>query len=508
MSRHAKKTDQLVTGYSHEEEMKDLQAHSEQVVFFSTPTHAKNPRGKVVITPEIAERFQKGIEQFYELRQGASLKEAYRRTLQHYFQVSYELHNGILVPILPPAKQFPTFRQFQYWYKQQNRSREAFISPEKDPLSGDPSPMRTCPMQSSFGPGALYQVDAVTCDIQVVSSLDPRRIIGQPTFYLLLDVFSQMIVGISMSWERPNWRGVMIALENAAEEKVSFCQHYGIAITEAAWPAHHLPKALLVEDPDKFESDSAGILDYLVVSLGIRIHIHKAFPFLHGWSTAMKQKSCPSATTFISSLLTFLAQSFQAGGTGSLTTRQVYRLMIFTALHYNLERSMDWYPLGDSMIADQVEPYPIHLWNWGIQCRSGHLRSMAPQMIRNMLLPQGEAHVTNQEILFQGLSYHCSLPLEELFLTNMGAGNQQRVLVIYNPQLVDVIYLQLDGGQQLVSCYLIEQEHHLARYAWQEFWDPFEPQQRGTMPLPSQEPSERARPEDSGETNGPADPAS
>lgn len=490
MSKRSEITVQTATGNTHGEKSKNRQAHHEQTGNSDALAQANKPPDKIVITPEIATRFQQGIKRFYEHGAGTSLKEAYRRTLQHYFQVGHELHNGVLVPLLPPVEQLPTFRQFQHWYKRQVSSRQAFLSPDKNCHTGNSSRARACTMQSNFGPGTLYQIDAVTSDIQVIGSLEPRHIIGRPTIYLIRDVFSQMIVGINIGWERPNWRGVMLALENAAEEKVSFCQHYGVAITEAAWPAHHLPQALLIENPGKFEGISDSILDDLVVSLGIRVD--NTFSFANGWRTAINRRGRLFVSKFISSLLKIVEQVPQQGGPGrGITLRQLRRLMIYTILHYNLEHSMGWYPLDDNMIADQVEPYPIQLWNWGIQYRPGHLRTMDPQMIRRMLLPQGEASVTNQEILFQGLSYRCSLSLEELLLTSVQVGNQQRIPVIYNPQLVDVIYLQLDEGQRLAPCYLAEQECHLVECAWQEFQHPFEAEQQRDCSPPQEPPEHR-----------------
>jgi hypothetical protein len=61
----------------------------------------------------------------------------------------------------------------------------------------------------------------------------------------VVDVYSRMIVGLSVSLEGPSWVGMMLALENACADKVEFCRELGLEIAEADWPCRHLPEAIL-----------------------------------------------------------------------------------------------------------------------------------------------------------------------------------------------------------------------------------------------------------------------
>ncbi|MBW4419912.1 MAG: transposase family protein [Myxacorys californica WJT36-NPBG1] len=119
----------------------------------------------------------------------------------------------------------------------------------------------------AFGPGSIYQIDATIGDIYLVSSLDRTRIIGRPVIYVVIDVFSRMIVGMSVTLEGPSWVGAMQAMENAASDKVTFCQEYGIEIAEEDWASYHLPEMILA-DRGEFEGYMA---DNLVNALNIRV---------------------------------------------------------------------------------------------------------------------------------------------------------------------------------------------------------------------------------------------
>ena len=44
----------------------------------------------------------------------------------------------------------------------------------------------------------------------------------------------------------------MMCLVNAAENKVDFCNRYGITITEDQWPSRGLPKGIVVDKGSEF----------------------------------------------------------------------------------------------------------------------------------------------------------------------------------------------------------------------------------------------------------------
>ncbi len=417
------------------------------------------------------ESFRRGIQLFYENRTGRPLTDAYQLTLEKFFHKGYELRDGVLTPILPPAGELPTFGQFRYWYEK-GRDPVRTLSAREGPrrfethhraVLGDST-------QMAYGPGSVYQIDATPGDIYLVSSLDPSRIIGRPVIYVVIDVFSRLIAGIGVHLEGPSWLGAMLALENATRDKVAFCAEYGIAITADEWPSQHLPEAILA-DRGELEGYNA---DNLVNALGIRVS--NTAPYRADWKGIVERNFRLSNDRLIHWLPGAVYRARERGDAdyrldACLNLSQFRQLMIYCVLHHNNEHRMDWYRRDEFMIGDQVDPYPLDLWNWGVQNRVGHLRVMAPEIIRLNLLPTKEASVTRQGILFQGLHYTCERGLREQWFVRARERGSWRIPVAYDPRRLDVIYLRLEQGRQMEPCPLHESDQTFQGQDWQDTLD-------------------------------------
>jgi hypothetical protein len=142
--------------------------------------------------------------------------------------------------------------------------------------------------------------------------------------------------------------------------------------------------------------------------------------------------------------------------------------MIHCVLHHNNEHRMDWYRMDEFMIGDHVEPYPLDLWNWGMQNRVGHLRTMAQDIVRLNLLPTKEASITRNGILFQGLHYTCDLALREQWFVRARERGSRRIPVVYDPRQLNMIYLRLDNGRRLETCCLHDSDKTFRGNDWQD----------------------------------------
>jgi putative transposase len=412
----------------------------------------------VNVDDHIRDCFRAGIRLFYETRQARSLHQAYQLTLEKFFHQGYESRDGIAIPILPCAEKLPTYGQFKSWYYKERdlprglvaRQGERRFNTDYRAVLGDSS-------QMAFGPGSVYQIDATIGDIYLVSSLDPQRIIGKPIIYLVVDVFSRLIAGLSVSLEGPSWLGAMLALENATTDKVAFCAQYGLTITPDAWPSHYLPEMLLA-DRGELEGYDA---DNLVNALNIRVA--NTAPYRADMKGIVEQYFRLNNQQVVVSLPGAVDHDRGRGDPdyrldACLDLRQFTGLMIQGALHHNRNHWIDDYPLDQAMIKDHIDPYPLALWQWGVRNRSGYLRTLPAELIRLNLLPQGQASITKRGILFEGLLYSCELAIQENWFVNARVHGRQKILVAYDPRLTDVIYLRLDKGRRIEPCTLLDSQ--------------------------------------------------
>lgn len=193
----------------------------------------------VPINEDIQKRLKEGIKEFH-LDKGLSFTQAVKKTIQSRFYDDFELKNGIIVPKLWDPTKLPSERQARYLFQQEFKKNPTKVLTA---LEGEKNFLRNRrallgeTLSMVEGPGSLYQIDATVGDVYLRSELDRNRLIGRPVIYLVVDVFSRMIVGFAVLLEGPSWMGAMQALFNAFSNKPRFCEGLGITITHSQWPA-------------------------------------------------------------------------------------------------------------------------------------------------------------------------------------------------------------------------------------------------------------------------------
>jgi hypothetical protein len=427
------------------------------------------------ITAEIERRFERGIKRFYETTDRLSLSQAFQRTLETFFHRGFTIINGAPTPILPPADELPTERQFRYWYERAYRD----VRREKIARYGEREYQLRYretlgdSTQMAFGPGSLYQIDATPADIYLVSSLDRTRIIGRPVIYVCIDVFSRMITGLCVTLEGPNWIGAMLALDNVVSDKVAFCAEYGITIQEEDWPCQHLPEGLLA-DRGEFEGYQA---DHLVNALNVRVS--NTPPYRADWKGIIERQFRVANEKVIHFTPGAVNHPRVRGAAdyrldASLTLNEFRRLLICYALDHNQNHYLGWYRKDEWQVADGVECYPLELWNWGLRNRAGHLRALPSDLVRFHLLPRKNAMVTYRGIhLGRGLYYNCDPAQREGWFARARDRGAWKVEVSYDPRAIETIYLRLTGSPQLEPCRLLDVSRTFRGRDWHEVMDHF-----------------------------------
>jgi hypothetical protein len=426
------------------------------------------------ITAKVLQLFRTGIQLFYERREKRKLSDAFQLTLEKFFNHGYyKDRNGVWVPALPPASELPSYRQFRYWYNKERQPRRAQIARDgaaRHNLSGRSKLGDST--QMAFGPGSIFQIDATIGDVYLVSSLDRNWNIGRPVIYFVIDVFSRLIVGLTVALEGPSWLGAMLALENVRTEKVAFCAEYDISIEEAEWPACHLPEALMA-DRGELEGYNA---DHLVNAFNMRVH--NTAPY-RGDLKGIVEQHIDRSNEKIIHWIPGRVRKRERGDRdyrldATLTLYEFRKLMVLSVLDHNNEQRLKKYRKDEYMIADHVEPYPIDLWNWGISNRSGHLRKPDIETVRLNLLPEAEASVTQNGIEFANLRYSSELARREQWFERAGERGSWKIRVAHDPRTRSRIYLRLDGGKRMETCHLLAADKTFLDRDWYETMEEFE----------------------------------
>lgn len=262
---------------------------------------------------------------------------------------------------------------------------------------------------------------------------------------------------------------LMLALSNATANKVQFCREYGIEITQDQWPTHHLPEAILADRGELLSANANN----LVNALGIRIA--NTPPYRPDWKPIVERQFRLNNDEVIHWVPGAVYHPRERGDKDTrldavLDLNEFRQLMIHLIVHYNSCHRLDEYPMDKFMIADGVEPYPIDLWQWGIENR-GRPRTCTPEIVRLNLLPTGSATVTERGIRFEKLFYTCELALSEQWFVKARVGKSWKIPIAYDPRNLNTIYLRLDNSKRVEACKLLDTCKTFKERDWYEAVD-------------------------------------
>lgn len=414
------------------------------------------------VDENIKKIFRDAINKFYYSSAKHSLVMTYELMRKEFFAEDYKIENGVKVPILKPAAEIPTFGQFRYWFeKERNIKKEIStrLSPKKyeqvyRPVLGSSG-------VEAMGPGSIFQLDATLADVYLVSRYNRNWIIGRPVVYAVIDVFSRMVTGIYVGLEGPSWIGAMMAIANAAGNKVAFCKEYGIEITEEDWPVHHLPEAILADRGELEGKNAENLVN------GLHVKIMNTPPYRCDWKGIIEQYFRTVNLQYKSIVPGTVDPEGRERGDrdyrldAKLDIYQFTQIIIKCVLYHNNRHYLKNYSREEMMIADDVECIPREIWNWGIKNRTGKLRIVPEDLVKLHLMPTDTATVTPRGIRFKNLYYGSSLMLKERWVEKARVNGAWKLEVCYDPRNMNHIYIKDCDGINYEKCYLLE---HQARY--------------------------------------------
>ena len=403
--------------------------------------------------------FENAIRKYYLTNKERDLPGVYEKLIADHYTILEKGADGTEKAHVLPKGEVPSLRQFRYWYENRRDIKEEVTKRKGE--TGFELTARAVSGKCDFGlmgPGAQYQVDATVGDIYLVSQFDRSDIIGRPVMYFVMDTFSRIVTGMYVGLEGPSWTGMMMALDNAAADKVNYCHQFGIEITEEMWPCHHVPSVLL-GDRGELESHKA---DNLVTMLGIRVENAPPYrgdlkPVIERHFRTINETVKPFAPGWV------MPDDRQRGGRdyrldAKLDIVQFTRIIINCVIHYNTSHYLSGFEKNEQMLKAGVEAVPVKLWEWGIRNCSGALRSFPQETVRLALMPKEPGRVTERGIQFRKLFYTCPEAKENLWFETARKNGRYAVQVSYDPRDMSTIYVwDRDGGKAFL-CSLLDWE--------------------------------------------------
>jgi transposase InsO family protein len=369
-----------------------------------------------IVDESIEKLFRRVIDKYLLTEKQHSFPYAHRK-----FKTLYETYYPNIA-----ESEIPSHWQMMHFYKREK----------------DIQPLLSTANANVLGPGSRFEIDATIADIYLISDSDRKNIVGRPIVYIVIDVFSRMVVGLYIGFENPSYVAAMQALAMAMTDKIEYCKKYGIDITDEEWPVMGLPDAILadrgellghqiealernfsvrIENTPPYRGDAKGIVERNFRTLQANFK-----PFAPGVVTGNKIKKHGGKDYRLEATLT--VHEFTEIILASILVRNNYHPLV------KYDRSID--------MPSDLAMTPLSIWNWGLQHRTGRLRTVSEDALKVSLLPRTKATFSELGVCIFGIYYIAQEILENGW---MHRGKQvvrpKSFEAAYDPRTADYIYL-------------------------------------------------------------------
>ena len=319
---------------------------------------------------------------------------------------------------------------------------------------------------SPLAPGSVYFIDSTTVDYDVIYP-NRRAVSGRPTLTFIVDLFSRLITGYYLSFQKESGFTLRMALYNAMTDKRRWCRRYGINLKPGQWDIHYIPSCLTTDNGSAYKdylSDSlCEELDIEIVNLKpkyahLKAEIETKFHQINEHIGRIPGKVTKGSAV-------------KHVRTARVTLDELNRIIIEFILAYNTSAVVDPQPSAD-LVGAELDPTPVAYWNWGIMNRGGLLRSLDPGQIHLGLLPSETGKISENGLIFHRLRYTNKTVQSELgwfvkarnhIPPNPQGPDPYHVHIRYDPTRVDLLYGYIPEKKAYLTFHLIGEYAHAFR---------------------------------------------
>lgn len=393
-----------------------------------------------IVNEDIKKLFHKTISQDLLIKKPKSQLDAYLE-FKESFAKSYPDVSD---------EDYPTLRQFTYYYQRNYRaetrlkSQTSLVNYQKDHR-----PLKSTSTANALGPGSRYEIDATIADIYLVSEDNRQNIVGRPTVYFVIDVFSRMVVGMYIGYDNPSYVVAMQAIVTACTDKNKLCRQAGIDIDESDWPVCGLPDAIL--------ADRGELLGHQIeaLTLGFGVRIENAPP-RRGDAKGIVERAFRTVQDKFKPYLPGIVKGARIKKHGEsdyraeakMTVKEFTQIILRIVIHHNNYKQIPTYDPDEAMPA-YIPRIPRDIWNWGVQNKTGMLRAADLESLRIGMLPRKSATLSERGLKVWGVDYTSSEIFQSGWLVRYsGHARPKGLEVAYDPDNADFVYLFTDNSKR------------------------------------------------------------
>lgn len=362
------------------------------------------------IPSELANIFKYSLNKWYLSPSKVTLRYTYERMLGQFFTDT----NGKLL------NEYPSYRQLQYFKNQTvtkvneycSRNGKGYFSRNQRPLIHDGL--------SVLYPFEIYQTDAQLLDLYVFKDYLKQEI-GRPTLVVAIDVFSQAIVGYSVSFYSSDTATICSLLFNIIE-------HYP------------LPKVLITDRGAEFtgnQIEQISIFTEIQVMESYRpdlkANVEKWFdilnsiwtPFFQGKGRVHKPKEeLPYGMIDYKSQAVITLEEFEK------------EILIQSINYYNNEHVLKNYKFTPEMLKENIVPTPKGLIEYACNTYDLVFQPISPEILKLVLLERTTAKFTRKGLKLTSKLYYFNYDYQNEMLIG-----KKTVIVAYDSENISKIWM-------------------------------------------------------------------
>lgn len=336
----------------------------------------------------------------------SSLTDGYKDLLKKHYSVIIKTDAGIVSKILSEGER-PSFRQFWY-YAKKNLTPERVAKAKKGlkEVRNNGRVFRGSAMTDVVGPGDVVEMDAHEMDVSIVSAEYPEICVGRPILYLMIDVWTRLILAVSVALDNNSVVGCTNCFANLVEDKKALVAEYcGTSVDfdiDRLWPSGVYPNRIRYDHGSDFVSNEVTrIMGELKIDAD---HVPPGMGSMKG----IVERVFGDIEKQTKDLLEHNGLIRPVYGSkhheeSCLDINDVMGLICNYVLYHN-GRMMETYQPTRDMMENKVKTIPAELWAYGMKYHNPR-RIQSKDLFLYALLKPCTAKINRTGIIVDGLHY-------------------------------------------------------------------------------------------------------
>ena len=356
----------------------------------------------IPLTDDVRAIFEIGRKRLLSGREN-TIHSVFKSLLNDYYS-KFETDGSRTTSEYVAIDQRPTEDQFRYYISKNVSDQEMdCIKTSERENRNDKRPLLSDSLEGVRGPMDIVEIDACELDVSLVAKEDRSVTVGRPILYVMIDVFTRMIIAYAVGFENNSVRGLTNCLLSLADDKIIKCRQLGVQMKPGSWPFGYLPYTIRSDYGSEFKSNEftricreLNIIKEMVppATGSLKPLVEQCFHQLHSKQNPNLGKKGLIEKRYDST----------HHKDAILNIDEMEKIIISSiAVHNN--HYMEKYPLLDFLREMNISPRPIEIWESGIKTFGSPRLITNTDMFRYSLLLPVHASIDRTGISFNDLSY-------------------------------------------------------------------------------------------------------